>query len=83
MVYAVPMIKHYTLEDKPEFIMNERVAVDMTVMGLSAYGILPGRIVGKSVTHVLDNWLVEFNQDFAPTYPYTVIAIIHTAFVRK
>jgi hypothetical protein len=76
------MIKHYTLTDKPSFKMNQRVSVDMAVMGMPDYGILPGRIVGKSVEHVLDNWLVEFNRDFGPTYPYTVIAILHTAFMK-
>lgn len=82
MWYNARMIEHYTLTDKPSFKMNQRVTVDMAVMGLPEYGILPGRIVGKSLEHILDFWLVEFNQDFAPMYPYTVVSVLHTAFVK-
>ena len=75
------MIKHYTLEDKPSFQMNESVTVDMATMGMPEYGLLNGRIVGKSINHILDHWLVDFNQCF-PEYPYEVVAVIHTSFIK-
>ena len=75
------MIKHYTLENKPKFKMNEQVAVDMRVMGMNECGILTGRIVGKGSENVVDTWLVEFNQDFSPTYPFRVVSVLHTAFL--
>ena len=79
MVYAIPTMKHYTLEKKPKFKMNEHVTVDMERLGCPTLGFLPGRIVGKAFEHVLDFWLVEFNRDFSPTYPYKVMSIPHVA----
>lgn len=76
------MIKHYTLEDRPLFKMNENVEVNMAMMGMPEFGILNGKIVGKSIEHVLDHWLVDFGRDF-PRYPYNVVAVIHTAFVKS
>lgn len=76
------MVKHYTLEDKPTFNMNEFVTVDMARMGMPEYGMLNGRIVGRSIEHIVDHWLVDFNQEF-PTYPYEVVAVLHTAIVDE
>lgn len=81
MMYAIQTMKHYTLEKKPNFKMNEHVSVDMVKLGCPTYGILPGRIVGKGSEHIIDFWLVEFNMDFAPTYPYKVLSVFHTAFL--
>ena len=81
MVYNVGMIKTYTLEDpKPTFKDGDTVIVDMSVLG--SKGLLNGTIVGRGMENILDFWYVQFNQDFAPTYPFKVVSIIHTAIVK-
>jgi hypothetical protein len=77
------MIKRYTLENKPKFKDGDLVLVDMDVMGTAPLGILRGKIVGKGTEHIIDMWLVEFEQNFAPTYPFKVVSIIHTAFIES
>ena len=74
------MIKHYTLENKPVFKDGEIVKVDMSKMGMDM-DIMTGKIVGKSMSHIIDLWLVEFGIQFIPTYPYKVVAIMHTAII--
>lgn len=76
------MIKRYTLENKPILKYGDWVKVDMSFFG-SELGIMSGKIVGKSMTHIIDNWLVEFDQDFAPTYPYKVFTVPHVAIVES
>jgi len=73
-------MKKYTLENKPNFKYGDMVSVDMKVMG-SDVGILTGKIVGKGSEHIIDMWLIEFDRDFSPTYPYKVVSIIHTAII--
>lgn len=76
------MIKRYTLENKPKFKDGEHVFVDMSVL-TGVEGILRGKIVGKGSEHVIDMWLVEFEKDFGPTYPFKVTSVFHTAFVES
>ena len=76
------MNKRYTLENKPTFRNGEMVDIDMRCFGFSP-GIERGRIVGKSVTNVVDHWLVEFDHDFSPTYPYKVVSVQHTFILQK
>jgi hypothetical protein len=75
-------MKRYTLENKPDFKDGEVVAVDTSVLGISL-GILPGKIVGKAVSNVIDWWMVEFNAYHFPSYPYKVVSIMHLAFLQK
>ena len=83
MVYNVGMMKTYTLEDpKPKFKYGDVVTVDMAHLGASTLGVLMGTIVGKGSVHVVDMWLVEFERDFAPTYPYRVFTVPHVAIVK-
>jgi hypothetical protein len=75
------MVKHYTLSDeKPDFKYGALVTVDMAV--LSSEGLLQGKIVGRGSVNVIDFWIVEFEKDFAPLYPYRVLSVPHTAFVK-
>ena len=76
------MIKRYTIENKPMFKYGDLVTVDMSFFG-SDEGFLMGKIVGKSMTHIIDNWLVEFGKSFAPTYPYMVFTVPHVAIVES
>ena len=82
MVYNVGMIKRYTMEEKPCFKDGDQVLVDMSVMGNTGLGLLKGKIVGKGMEHVIDFWLVEFEQTF-PLYPFKVVSVIHTAIVKS
>jgi len=75
------MIKRYTLEDKPTFKDGDVVIVDMSVLG-SDLGVVSGEIVGKASEHIVDMWLVKFQTDFGPTYPFKVVPVIHTALVK-
>jgi hypothetical protein len=75
------MIERYTLEEKPSLKYGQYVVVDMAVMGGKGY--LPGKIVGKGSENILDFWLVEFDKDFSPSYPYRVTTILHTAVVKS
>ena len=76
------MIKTYTLEDtKPDFKYGDTVKVDMNHFG-GTQGILNGRIVGKGSVNVIDMWIVEFEQDFGPTYPYRVFTVPHVAILK-
>ena len=70
------------MENKPSFVDGQVVQVDMARMGCQPYGILSGRIVGRSFVHVIDTWLVEFNRTFEPTYPYKVVGIPHTEIIK-
>jgi hypothetical protein len=82
MVYNVSMIKTYTLEDpKPNFKDGDMVIVDMSVMGST--GLLAGTVVGRGMENIIDFWYVQFKKNFAPTYPFKVIPVIHTAIVRS
>ena len=82
MLYSDSMIKTYTLEDpKPEFKYDDNVFVDMAHLG--GNGLLRGKIVGRGMVHVIDFWLVQFEKDFAPTYPYRVMQVPHTAVVKS
>ncbi len=82
MVYDTRMVARYTLEDpKPTFKDGEQVIVDMSVMG--GAGFLRGVIVGKGMENVIDFWLVRFDKDFGPTYPFKVTQVLHTAFVKS
>ena len=73
-------MKYYTLENKPNFKDGEIVEVDMSKMGMDMEN-MKGKIVGKSTSHIIDMWLVEFDMQFIPTYPYKVVAIMHTAII--
>ncbi len=73
-------MKKYTIENKPSFKDQERVMVDMSCFGFPSE-ILEGKIVGKSFTHVIDNWLVEFPRRFPPEYIYSVVPVPHTFIV--
>lgn len=75
-------MKRYTLENKPDFTDGELVQVDMACFGFPPK-IETGKIVGKSMTHIIDNWLVEFDHTFPPTYPYRVVAVAHTFILCK
>lgn len=76
-------MKTYTLEDpKPEFKDGTKVMVNMAHFGSKDLGVIEGTIVGKTFTHVIDIWLVKFKIDFSPSYPYSVVAIPHTAILK-
>jgi len=79
--YAVFM-KRYTLENKPTFSDGEPVQVDMSCFGFPPK-IETGKIVGKASEHILDNWMVEFDHAFPPTYPFKVVTVQHTFILCK
>lgn len=77
------MFNCYTLEDPhPVFSDGEIVTVDTRKLGMSL-GLVPVRIVGQASKGVFDIWMVEFRQDFGPTYPYRVVAVPHTMIIKK
>jgi hypothetical protein len=77
------MINCYTFEDvHPVFVDREIVTVDTRKLGLSL-GLVPGQIVGRSVCGLIDIWMVEFQTDFGPTYPYRVVSVPHTMIIKK
>lgn len=78
MVYNVRRMKTYTMMNKPIFKYGEEVEVDLAHLGCPK-GTLKGRIVGRGSVHVIDMWLVEFEKDFGPTYPYRVFTVPHVA----
>ncbi len=67
-------------DPKPTFKNEAFVVVDMSFFG--GEGFRTGRVVGKGVEHVIDTWIVAFEKDFGPTYPYKVVGIPHTALVK-
>lgn len=75
-------MKRYTLENKPDFIYGQKIKIDMSFFGISNE-IFEGKIVGKSFIHVIDTWLVEFEGDFSPTYPFKVLGVPHTAILQE
>ena len=81
MVYNVGSMKTYTMANKPNFKYGEQIQVDMAHLGWPKKETLPGRIVGRGSVHVIDMWLVEFEKDFGPTYPYRVFTVPHVAIV--
>lgn len=70
-------MKRYTLGNKPNFKYREIVKVDISCFGGPSHGIESGIIVGKTTTHVIDTWLVEFSHDFSPAYPFRVVGVPH------
>jgi hypothetical protein len=81
--YNIGMMNTYTLMDpKPEFKYGDKVNVDMAHLGAPNFGTLPGRVVGKGSVHIIDFWLIEFNIDFGPTYPYKVFSVPHVAILK-
>ncbi len=75
-------MRKYTIENKPDFKQDEIVEIDMSCFGFP-HSVRRGIIVGKSFTNVIDNWLVEFDSDFAPTYPFKVCVVPHTFILIK
>ena len=74
---------HYTLENKPNFKDGDWVKVDMSCFGYPTNDLRDGKIVGKGMTHIIDQWLILFNDDFHPTYPYKVVSVQHTFIVDE
>jgi hypothetical protein len=75
-------MKKYSMENKPSFADQEKVLVDMSCFGFSDK-ILEGKIIGKSFTHVIDNWIIQFDCQFAPTYPYSALPVPHTFIIDQ
>ena len=73
------------MANKPIFKYSENVRVDMSHLGwphlTGKDNTMPARIVGRGSVHVIDMWLLEFEQDFGPTYPYRVFTVPHVAIV--
>ncbi len=82
MVYNRGMIEHYTIEAKPKFHYGDMVEVDMAHLG-NDLGILKGKIVGRGSEHIIDFWLIEFEETFGPTYPFKVVSVPHVAIVKR
>jgi hypothetical protein len=77
------MNETYTLDDqKPVFHYGDTVAVNMAHLGSPALGILKGKVVGKGAEHIIDMWLVEFDRDFGPTYPYRALTVPHVSILK-
>lgn len=79
------MTNRYTLENKPNFYDGEIVEVDMSCFGIQideGSDILTGRVVGKSITGIVDQWLIEFAREFR-LYPYKVVSVPHTFILQK
>jgi hypothetical protein len=74
-------MKHYTMMNKPNFNDQQKVKVDLDFFGSDA-GILEGKIVGRSMIHAIDMWMVEFPSHF-PTYPFKVLNVPHTAIIDE
>ena len=75
-------MKYYTLENKPVFKDGEIVKVDMFKMGMDM-DIMTGKIVGKSMSHIIDLWLVEFDGCLSESYPFRTVAIQHTFIIDE
>jgi hypothetical protein len=54
----------------------------MAHLGSPALGILKGKVVGKGAEHIIDMWLVEFDRDFGPTYPYRALTVPHVSILK-
>ena len=76
-------MKCYTLEDEhPNFMYGDKVSVDMSVLS-SPFGIMVGKIVGRAkIPDLIDYWMIEFDRDFAPDYPYPVVNVPHIAIIN-
>ena len=74
-------MKKYTLENKPSFSYGEVVEVDMGCFGLPPE-IMPGIVLGKGMTHIVDQWIVKFDCTF-PSYPYKAMLVQHTFIIDK
>ena len=75
-------MKKYTLEDKPNFTNGQLVKIDMSCIDLKLNSIKEGIIVGKSVDHIIDMWLIKFNEIISTEYQYMVAAIPHTFIIK-
>ena len=77
------MIETYTLDDpKPVFKRGDTVAVNMAHLGSPGLGILKGKVIGKSMEHIIDMWIVDFDREF-PEYPYSALTIPHVAILKQ
>lgn len=84
-VRIIKIMKTYTLENKPNFKYGDYVKIDMSGFLGKEYknSIENGIIVGKPITHIIDQWLVCFDHDFSPTYPYRVVSVPHTFILEE
>jgi len=77
------MNNHYTLEDKPNFVDGDLVYIDLRWFAKDFNPpYMPATIVGKSITNIIDMWLVEFNTIISSTYPFSVVAVPHTCIFK-
>jgi hypothetical protein len=77
------MIKHYTLENKPEFNYGDIVKFDCSMWGHGSTEIKTGKIVGRSSDYIIDRWLVEFDDFISESMPFKVAAIQHTFIIDE
>ena len=75
-------MKKYTIENKPDFVDGERVSIDMSCFGFPPK-IALGKVVGKSFTHIIDNWLIEFDEKPSTVYPFKVVPVPHTFIIDE
>jgi len=77
------MTKCYTLENKPEFVNGQEVDVDMLKLTGSLNGTKRGKVIGKSSTHVVDMWVIDFGEVFSEVYLYQAVAVPHVCIVAE
>ena len=70
------------MENKPEFVDGERVSVDMSCFGVPPR-IALGKVVGKSFTHIIDTWLIEFDEQPSAIYQFKVVPVPHTFIIDE
>jgi hypothetical protein len=87
-------MKHYTLENKPNFKYGELVKIDTVCFGGSLHEIWEGEIIGKVSDNIIDYWIVDFkkmlnNDEFLDknekfkNYPYKAMSIPHTFIIDE
>lgn len=68
----------YTLENKPSFKDGDFVLVDMGCYGFPDGTNRNGYIVGRASEHIIDMWLVQFDEYPTEYYKFKVLSVPHT-----
>jgi hypothetical protein len=75
-------MKHYTIENHPEFKDREQILVDFGQFGFPGR-VETGKVVGKSTSYIIDYWMVEFPFVISDYYKFKVLNIPHTSIIVK
>jgi hypothetical protein len=77
-------MKTYTLEKKPNFVNGQWVMVDFAHLGMKEDApnrYIRGQVKGKAIEHIIDYWIVDFEDGLRGITEFQCLSVPHVAIV--